>query len=849
MAQTNGPLHSPVPGSVRSILLWGGALLLCGAVILGGAWTLFTAPGRNHPENFLTPAEYEWLTDHSGRIDILFGYQAPPLAFSDPEIGYSGMLVDFQREIEDILRVHFRFRNFETWDELIEFSKTASGFVVVGIAETEARKQYLSFTNDFIRIPYIFVTRAPDRTLPLEKILESSVCAVKNYAVNDYLLKNHPDISISSVIDNLEGLRAVSTRQCDAFAVNQAYATQLISEQGLSNLSISAETGYLNRLRAATSVNDPVLLSILEKAVDRITQDRRREIFDRWVLYSGHAPLSRETILLLGTLAALTLFLFAGMWFWLVSLRHTVRRQTEAMRQDYETLRQTQKALKDSEALHRAITRSANDGIVLLKENGEIIESNAVAEEFLGQSRDTLVGSGIFDFIPPSEVQTVRSTILRVAAHGRASAETRVTGSGGRQRTVEVSGSRLTFKGEKMILAIARDITDRQLAERELVRAKDAAETANRTKSEFLANMSHEIRTPLNGIMGMLQVLSLSDLDTDDRKCLDAAMLSCNRLTRLLGDILDLSRVEAGRLELRHAPFSPRELLGSISELHEGSIRKAGLSFRVMDDPATPPLLMGDEGRLRQVLFNLVGNAVKFTKSGGILIETHRLSDPDPRAARLLFTVTDSGPGIPDDLLRTIFDSFTQGEVSASRQHQGAGLGLAIVQRLIQLMGGSISIESEEGVGTSVHFTLRLEIAEQESREESHTEGNKLNGASILLVEDDETSRQTAASLLESRGCRVTTADSGHAALSALRTGRFEAVLMDVRMPGMDGVETTRRIRTSPSMLGAEDIPVVAMTAHAMAGDRDRFLQAGMTDYIAKPVRAEELFDILERLL
>ncbi len=398
------------------------------------------------------------------------------------------------------------------------------------------------------------------------------------------------------------------------------------------------------------------------------------------------------------------------------------------------------------------------------------------------------------------------------------------------------------------IIVYTEVITERKQAETALVKAKEQAEAANRAKSEFLANMSHELRTPFNGIMGMLQLLQTTSLDTEQEQYTTMAMKAADRFTRLLTDILDISRIEAGKLEIRSEPFSPRELYNSVADLFMVSAREKGLQLESLIDPLIPDQLMGDAARIRQVLFNLVGNALKFTDKGGIRVEMVPLSSRKQDEYRVLFSVSDTGIGIPDDKLDFLFNPFVQVEGSYTRSYQGAGLGLSIVRRLVDLMGGKISVDSTEGEGTTVHVVLPFRLPPEESMPGGQVlaqPAQAKQSLNILLAEDDPSNALPTMKLLEKVGHTVALAEDGQQVLDLLQAQDFDVILMDIQMPVMGGIDATRAIRRSRNLGDKKDIFIIALTAYAMAGDREKFLDAGMDAYISKPVRMEDL----ERLL
>jgi PAS domain S-box-containing protein len=404
-----------------------------------------------------------------------------------------------------------------------------------------------------------------------------------------------------------------------------------------------------------------------------------------------------------------------------------------------------------------------------------------------------------------------------------------------------------------MFVEWVRDITSVKDSEQAMLCAKEVAESANKTKSEFLANMSHEIRTPLNGILGMLQLLETTEPNDEQKEYLLGATSSTKRLTRLLSDILDISRIEAGKMDLVEAEFNIMEIQDSIKELFDMEAQGKQLRLEFERDEDLPLLLIGDGTRLRQILFNLVGNAIKFTKKGEIRIEASLLPSSSNSCVRVLVTVSDTGIGIPEEHLKNVFEPFVQAETSYTRRFQGAGLGLSIVRRLVKLMGGDISIDSTVDEGTTVYVSLPFKLPESQQKSVAIAEYDAppalQGGSRILLAEDDSTSSSTCKRMLEKSGYFVATAKDGHEALQLFAEQDFDLILMDVQMPVMDGVEATKVIREATTLGPKSQVPIIAMTAYAMTGDEEKFLAAGMNDYISKPVDMAVLKEVIEKVM
>ncbi|GEB78743.1 histidine kinase [Desulfovibrio desulfuricans] len=445
----------------------------------------------------------------------------------------------------------------------------------------------------------------------------------------------------------------------------------------------------------------------------------------------------------------------------------------------------------------------------------------------------------------------------------------------GQMRTFNVIAAPVRLQGGiTAMLRVNLDVTERKRVLAELRTARDAAEAANKAKSEFLAHMSHELRTPLNGVMGMLQLLDEHVAAPQGRAWLDVALESSRALLRILSDILDLSRIEAGRLDLMQEPFTPESVLAPVLvSLHRTVEGRAVRIVNEMDD-SMPPVLVGDPGRIRQVLLNLLGNAAKYTERGEVRVGM-RVLRRNGKALRVHLHVTDTGVGIADEQLQRALEPFGRLR-QGSGLPRGVGLGLPIVVRLVRLMGGTLCIASEQGVGTEVHVTLPLLEANAgavpvapdvdeaggicsfaafrcagvvpEADRLAPGEAPSPAVRHVLLVEDDPVNLMAARRMLERLECKVTTATCGQEALNALRSSVFDAVFMDIQMPDFDGIEALRRMRAKGSGVLRPQTPVVAMTAFAMKGDRERFMTEGMADYVSKPVLISALKDVLERL-
>ncbi len=523
-----------------------------------------------------------------------------------------------------------------------------------------------------------------------------------------------------------------------------------------------------------------------------------------------------------------------------------LKRGNEKLQAEMGAKAELEALLRQSEGMFREMFENAPLPYQSLDERGRFITVNKAWLETLGYRAEEVVGAWFGDFLAEvwKEHFDKNFSMFKSACVIDGVECEMLRKDSGRLLVVFTGRVQMDRDGNFVRThCIFMDITAQRRMERHLIQAKEKAELANRVKSEFLANMSHELRTPLNGVMGMLQLLQMTALDKEQSECVQTALVSGGSLLTILNDLLSLSVVEAGGFTLKEEAFDLRETLRTVigSVRPQAAARSIELNWSVRGELGER--FFADERRLRQILLNLIGNALKFTDRGDITVEVCELPHERRQGRRLvLFSVTDTGKGIPDDKIAYCFEPFTQVDGSYTRRNGGAGLGLPLVKRLVSLLGGTISVDSELGRGTSVLFTVELGVPP--AGQALPAPGDRLGSGAryrFLIVEDDRINQLTLRKLLERAGHEASCVSDGAEALELLKREAFDCVFMDIQMPGLDGLATTERIRSSGTAHAS--VPIIALTAHAMEGDAERFLRKGMDGYVSKPFDLPAVLD------
>ena len=517
---------------------------------------------------------------------------------------------------------------------------------------------------------------------------------------------------------------------------------------------------------------------------------------------------------------------------------------------DISERKRTELALKESENKFRGLAEKSLVGIYIVQDWKFKYVNPRFAEMFGYSVEEMTLKKGLKDIVQPDDWPKIEEGLQEKLTCPIESLYYEIRGitKKGDLVHIDVFGSITAYESKPAVVGTALDITQRKHIEDDLIRAKEAAEAGAKAKSEFLANMSHEIRTPMNAVIGMISLILETDLNQEQKEYLETIRNSGQALLAIISDILDFSRIESGKIDLECQPLHIQTCIEEAVNLISPLALQKGLKLHYALKGPIPGTISGDASRICQVLVNLLSNAVKFTEDGEIEVQAEA-SELTNDFYEIHFSVRDTGIGISVEASGRLFQPFSQADASTSRKYGGTGLGLAISKRLVELMGGRIWVESEVGLGSTFHFTIRAnESASLPKKAKpaliNQDEPIKAKDLRILLAEDNPVNRRMAILILKKMGYEADSVANGIEVLRALERQTYDLILMDVQMPEMDGLEVTREIRRRWSSDGPR---IVALTAHAILGDKEKCLEAGMDDYLCKPINLEDLKATLER--
>jgi PAS domain S-box-containing protein len=638
-------------------------------------------------------------------------------------------------------------------------------------------------------------------------------------------------------VDSEQNLRDAIESIPDAFCVYDRNDKLLLCNSRYARL---LETSGMEAIVGAKF--EDLVRSGLAKGVFDVPEDEKQQWLEDYVTEHRKGNVSRE------------IRMTSGRWI-RVEEHKTERGHVIGFRLDITELKEREQAYRISEGRLRTTIEAALDCIICIDKNGYIVDFNGAAERTFGYQREEVLGSQMGPLIiPPAYRDLHERGMKRYVETGEGPLlgkriEVVAMRRDGTEFPCELALEASGDGDDILIVGTMRDITEQRKQSDALHSARERAEAANKAKDEFLAMMTHEIRTPLNGVIGILGLLQDTVLDKEQLEYVRAARTSGDILLQILNDILDYSKMDAGKLELEEAPLRLAALIEPVAQILAPRVDAKKLDFRVDIAPNLAECIVGDIGRIRQVLLNLANNAVKFTEDGYVSISATKVDTifGEPKAG-IMFEVTDTGVGIPEEKHDQLFVEFNQLDASYARKFGGTGLGLAICRELVELMGGLIDFRSTFGEGSTFYFTIPLIVGDPSELEEETDSTiiiDQARSCRVLVAEDNATNSMIVKLMLEKAGHRVDTAMDGEEAVQAVKSLPYDVVFMDVNMPEMDGFQATRHIRELPAPRC--DVPIIALTALAMEGDKKRVLDSGMDGYMTKPVSRQQLLMAVQR--
>lgn len=775
----------------------------------------------------LSKSEQQWLANHpvirfTGDPDWL------PYEAFNKQGKYIGIVAEYLQLIEQKLGIKININPTQTWTEAV--AKVKRGEIDV-LSETRDSdlKSHLYFTQSYIASPLVIVMKTNEYYVDnINQIKQRRIGLIKEYGYTPKIINKYPDINFFSIETVQEGLTDVSTGKIDALIATLAHASYHIAELGINNVRIVGKTEFTTQLAFGVRKDYQPLLALFNRALNDISQSDKQRILSNWGKQKYAAKID---YILLSKIAGLVLLVFSMVIYWNRKLASeiTFRKELEA---------QTQ-ALIDNIPLQILVTTF----------DGYILTANRQALNDYEIHKDDITDINVSDYYHnPKEREAV---IKELTKYGKVEQKIiQFKQSNGSLRSMMVSIMPINYRKQSALLTIAVDLTERIEMEAAIKIAKESAEAANHAKSEFLANMSHEIRTPMNAIIGFTELLN-EQIEDPKLKSFTKTIRSAGlNLLTLINDILDLSKIEAGKLQIEKSACNPHDLFSELREIFTIKMREKNIDFIVDIDPIIPQSLHLDATRLRQVLFNLVGNAVKFTEQGFIRLKVRPLNKNKIRSKLdLLIEIEDTGIGISEDQQQRVFQNFEQSKGQSIKKYGGTGLGLSISKRLVKLMGGKILLRSQVGHGST--FTIKLidvHIASLNATEpdiknlELSTLTHFLPG-SILIVDDVENNRDLLLAIFSETNLQVMVAKNGQEAVDACKKQSFDLLLMDIQMPIMNGYQAAAEIKLF------SDVPIIALTASVMKDEFDQVKSEHFAGYLRKPMLKADLVRKLTQFL
>lgn len=773
----------------------------------------------------LSHTEKKWLKNHP-TIRFTGDPSWLPYEAFDKQGNYVGIVADYLKIIEQRLGITLSIIPTKTWTESL--SKVKNKKIDLLSATNTVLPTELTYTDSYLSSPIVIIMGKEQTYVEnLNQIKDQQIAIIENYGNLREIVKQHPHIKFLTVKTLSEGLTAVSTGKVDALLATLAQASYQISEMGINNIRIVGKTHFDTQLALGVRKEFTPLIPLLNRALSSISLDEKQQIANKWGKQEYIEKINYRFLIQVATVFSLIILLTL---YWNRKLAKEVN-----LRKIAEQQTQT---LIDKIPLQIVVTSLAGN---VLSANPQALKDHAIHKENIGQ----------YNMLRFYKNAADRKAVIREISE-KGMVEQKIVPMkklNGEVRSMMLSITPISYHDAPALLAIAVDMTERLELEKALGDAKEHAEAASHAKSEFLANMSHEIRTPMNAILGFTGLLNEQVKEPHLKSFIKTIQSAGNSLLVLINDILDLSKIEAGKLQIDKHPCNPSKLIHELADIFNLKFAEKNIDLILSVDPQIPPSLQLDEPRLRQVLLNLVGNAIKFTEKGAIQIELKATNKDDILSTvDLLISVKDTGIGISAAQQQLIFQEFEQSSGQDSRKYGGTGLGLSISKRLVEMMGGTLSLSSQLGQGSTFTTTLiGVDIAaltpttEDQSKIELRT--ITFLPASILVVDDVEDNRALLAASFADSKLHVTSAKNGLEALMLTKQQSFDLILMDIHMPVMDGYEAAEKIKQFAT------VPIIALTASVMVDEFERLKSDHFDGYLRKPVLKADLIEQLSTFL